>query len=132
MIRRPQGSVRRLMKWVGVVAVLLALFRYPYNAVRVQRRFHARSQEGSMLVQSYGLQCPAGVSPTSWGEAVSSVQTAWSNVVFSPEHIDDADLGAILAEMRGMVGRATPAVAEGDLYRILDLLAHAKTKAGVS
>ena len=61
----------------------------------------------------------------------AAVQIAWGNVVFSPGNIDDADLDAILAQMRGLVARATPADAEGDLYRILDLLAHARTKAGV-
>jgi hypothetical protein len=129
---RPRVSVRRLMKWVVGAAILLALFRHPFNAVRVLQHFHARAREGTALVQSYRVQCPPGVTPASWDQAVDVVQTAWVNVVFSPEHINDADLDDTLARMRAMVSRATPADAEGDLYRILDLLAHARTKAPAS
>jgi hypothetical protein len=132
MISKPRVSVRRLMKWVVVAAILLALFRHPFNAFRELQRFHARAREGTSMVQSYRVQCPPGVTPASWDQAVGVVQTAWVNVVFSPEHINDADLDDILARMRTMVGLATSAEAEGDLYRILDLLAHSKTRAGVS
>jgi hypothetical protein len=131
MSSRPRVSVRRLMKWVIVAAILLALFRGPFIAVRELQRFHARAREGIALVQSYRVQCPPGATPASWDQAVDVMQTAWCNVV-SPEQIDDADLDAVLARMRTMVSRATPAEAEGDLYRILDLLAHAKTKAPAS
>jgi HEAT repeat protein len=119
------------MKWVGITAVVLALGRYPYHVIREQRHFQTRAREGTALVQSYAAQRPAGVSPVSWDDAVGSVQTAWGNVVFSPEHIDEKDLDAILARMRELVAGATPAEAEGDLYLILDLLAHAKTTASV-
>jgi HEAT repeats len=131
MIRKPQVTVRRLMKWVVGAAILLALFRDPFNAVRELQRFDARAREGYALVQSYRVQWPPGVTPVSWDQAVGVVQTAWVNVV-SPGSIDDADLDDILGRMRTMVSRATPAEAEGDLYRILDLLAHAKTKAPAS
>ncbi len=132
MIRRPRVTVWRLMKWVGVAAVLLALFRYPYRAIRDQQHFFARAREGTALVQSYGGVCPPGVSAASWTMAIDGVQTAWGNVVFFTGYLDDADLDAILTQMRTMAARASPADAEGDLYRILDLLAHAKTRASVA
>jgi HEAT repeat protein len=131
MIRKPRVTVLRLMKWVGVAAVVLAVVRYPYEFIRQQQRFRAREQEGNALIQSYAAQRPTGVSPASWDEAIGSVRTAWSNVVFSPEHMDSADLDAILAETRALSAGATPVTAEGDLYRILDLLAHTKTNAGI-
>ena len=131
MIRRPRVTVRRLMAWVVVAAVALALGRYPYILFRERQRFAARAQEGRALVRSYDSQCPKGVRAASWTVAVGAVQTAWRDVVSSPGNIDDADLDAILAQMRGLASRTTPADAEGDLYRILDLLAHARTKADV-
>ena len=84
------------------------------------------------MVQSYRVQCPPGMAPATWDQAVGFVHTAWVNVVFSPGSVDDDDLDDILARMRTMVSRATPAEAEGDLYRILDLLAHARTKGFVT
>ena len=67
----------------------------------------------------------------SWTQAVGVVQVAWRDVISSPGNIDDADLDDILDQMRGLASRATPADAEGDLYRILDLLAHGRTNADV-
>ena len=124
-------TVRRLIKWVVIAAFVLALARRPYLIIREHQRFQARAHEGIVLVQSYAAQCPPGVGPTSWSQAVGTVQTAWANVVFSPEHIDDADLDAILAELRVQAPRATPAEAEGEIHHILDLLAHATTRAGI-
>jgi hypothetical protein len=131
MIRRPRVSVWRLMTWVVVAAVALAMGRYPYDLVRERQRFAARAREGKALVKSYGAQCPKGVRAASWTQAVGVVQVAWRDVVSSPGNIADADLDDILDQMRGLASRATPADAEGDLYRILDLLAHARTKADV-
>ena len=71
MIRRPRVTVRRLMKWVGVAAVVLAVGRYPYNppgATTLLRSW----REGDALVQSYSAQCPTGVRPASWDHAVGS------------------------------------------------------------
>src|SRR5262249_53843718 len=124
---RPSLTVRRLIKWIAVAAVVLALVRYPYRTIRQQQQFYARAREGAALVQSYKAQCPPGVSPPSWSQAVDVVSTAWGNVVFSPEHINDANLNRVLAELRGQARRATPTTAEGDLYHILDLLSHAET-----
>ena len=86
-VPKPRVSVRKLMMWVGVIAVLLGLGRYPYTFIQTQRRFMARFQEGDGLVQSYYVQCPASTSPASWREAVTGVQIAWDNVVFSPASI---------------------------------------------
>jgi len=133
MFPKPRVSVRKLMVWVGVIAVLLALGRYPYYLIRAQRRFAARWDEGNALVQSYYAQCPTSMDRASWNEAVSSVQIAWGNVVLSPEHFpDEHSIDRILAQMRSLVAQATPSEAEGDLYLILDLLAHARTKASVA
>jgi hypothetical protein len=52
-------------------------------------------------------------------------------IVFSPEHIASEDLDAILVELRRLTARATRVDAEGEPHRILDLLAHAKTRLGV-
>jgi hypothetical protein len=130
MIRRPRITVRRLMKWVGITAVALALGRYSYQYLREQQRFYARAREGDKLVRYYSVQRPPAVPPVSWDGAVANVQVAWDNVVVSPEHIDVDDLDAVVSRMRVLVRRATPDDAEGDLYLILDLLAHARTKAG--
>jgi HEAT repeat protein len=131
MDHSPRVTVRRLMKWVIVAAVVLALVRYPYQHIRRLQHAQARAFEGRALVQSYASRCPAGVNPALWSQAVGVEGSAWANIVIAPEHIDDADLDAILAELRGLVTRATPVEAEGDLYHILDLLAHAKTRASV-
>ena len=64
--------------------------------------------------------------------AIDGVQTAWETSSSLTGYLDDADLDAILTQMRTMAARASPADAEGDLYRILDLLAHAKTRASVA
>jgi HEAT repeat protein len=131
MVPKPRFSVRSAMIWIGAIASLLALGRYPYIYFQAQRRFSARAQEGAALVQSYYVQCPSGASTRIWREAVTGVQIAWCNVVFAPSHFPDEDaLDWTLAQMRGLVARATPAKAEGDLYLILDLLAHARTLAG--
>jgi HEAT repeat protein len=131
MVLKPRLSLRRLMIGIGVIAALLALVRYPFTFIQAQRRFFARSQEGGALVQSYYVQCPPGATAGSWRVAVGSVQTAWSNVVFSPSHFpEEYALVWTLAQMRGLVARATPAAAEGDLSLILDLLAHARSMAG--
>jgi len=119
------------MTWVAAVAVLLALGRYPFRVIQTQRRFIARFQQGDGLVQSYYTQCPPTVNPGTWRDAVTAVQIAWCNVIFAPESIAEDDLDAILVQLRGLVARATPTDAEGDLHLILDLLAHTKTRSDV-
>ena len=118
------------MIWVAVVAVLLAVGRYPYDLIQSHRRFQARAREGDSLVRSYSVQCPAGVSANSWDEAVTWVQITWGNVLFTVGCIDEGDLDLTLAQMRSLVARATPAEAEGDLNLIIDLLTHARTRTG--
>ena len=46
MIRRPRVTVRRLMTWVVVAAVALALGRSPFDLVRERQRFAARAERG--------------------------------------------------------------------------------------
>ena len=60
------------------------------------------------------------------------VGTAWANVIFSPDSIDEKDLNDLIAELRQLNARAIPASAEGDLYAILDLLRHTRTRSGMS
>jgi HEAT repeat protein len=119
------------MGWVALIAVLLAVGRYPFQFIETHRRFAARMREDDGLVQSYYTQCAASVNSGSWREAVTAVQIAWCNIVFSPEHIGEDELDAILTQLRGLAARATPQDAEGDLYLILDLLAHANTKSSI-
>jgi hypothetical protein len=129
MVREPQLSLRKLMIWIAVIAAFLALGRYPYTLIQAQMRFSAGSREGYALIQSYRPLCPTGIGKANWDDAVGSVQTAWANAVFSPFHFpEENSLGRIVDQMRGLAARATPTEAEGNLYLILDLLAHSRTK----
>lgn len=124
-------SVRKLLVLVGVLAVVLALVRTPYLFVRAQLAYGHRVNEGSSLILSYRAVCPPGFTPSQWENAVTVVQIAWCNVAFSPSHLDQEPLDGLVIELHRLSLGATPRTAEGDLYTILDLLAHAKSRAGI-
>ena len=79
-----------------------------------------------------GFFSSVGIQASDWSNnTVGVVGTAWSNVIFSPDSIDEKDLNDLIAELRQLNAKATPVSAEGDLYAILDLLRHARTQSGL-
>jgi HEAT repeat protein len=129
MMIKLRFPLRKLMIWIGLVAALMALLRYPYTYIEAEARFSSRSRQGYALIHSYRALCPTGVSKANWDDAVGAVQTAWSNVVFSRfQFREENSLGRIVDQMQSLVARATPAEAEGDIYLILDLLAESRSR----
>jgi HEAT repeat protein len=131
MPRVPRFTIRRLLLVIAVLAVAMAVLRYPILFVQKWQRFNARHRVGEQLILSYYALGPPRLPGAKWTDAVNGAQIAWCNVVFDPDHIAESEVDAILIDLQGLVARATPATAEGDLYTILDLLAHAKSHASV-
>lgn len=126
MSQKRQLSVRKLMASVGILAGVLAVARVPILYVQERSAYSAKNREGDAIVRSYYAHQPAGVSAAAWEQAVTGVQIAWMNVVFSPEHCPISSVENALTQMRPVAAGATSATAVGDLYFILDLLAHEK------
>lgn len=125
----PRLSVRQLLEVIAGIAIALGILRYPYLVIQAQLRFNQQTSRGQALIATYRSLRPPEFSTQQWDNAVGNVHTTWVNVAFSPEHIAQGDLDDLLNQVRTLVDRASPATAEGELYAILDLLAHAKTRA---
>jgi len=120
--------LRKVLWAIAFLAIALWVGRYPYFYIQANARFQARSQQATALISSYRSIGPPDVIDLDWQAAIDVVQEAWGKIIVTKEYIAEDELEDILSQMRGLVSRTNSSRAEGDLYAIMDLLGHFRSK----
>jgi hypothetical protein len=124
-------TIRRLAALVALFALCFCIVR-EHPSLKRQRlrernaRMVRRVNEGKSVIDTFRALHPPDIATSAWHQRLISVDDAWANFGFSDPAVPETEIENALNEMRAVAAGATSGTAEGDLYAILDVIAHAQ------
>ena len=120
-----QFSVRTLLLIVVGAATALGLVAVPLNR---NAQFWSLRDHGHVILEGFEQMRPAYINPKRWQAAVILVNTAWANVAFHPNYVDNKTLSGAVMELESLASDSRPENAEQKLYQVMDLLEKMRPK----